>query len=136
MDQDRGGTLEPDVDIELCFMPEQSQVALARSVAAEIACTEGAEPAFVERVRVVAGNLTTALLVLAEREEPVRCAFRVHDSALRLSVSVRGSAAPSPEAKSEHARLLDQLLVPACTFTRRDGRDGVCLVSDAFIPLS
>jgi hypothetical protein len=137
MADERGGPVEPYVDFELCFTAEQSQLALARSVAAEIACTEGAELAYVEQVRLVAGKLTAALLVLADPEEPVRCAFRVLDSEIRLSVSVRGSStAPSPEAKSEHAKLLDELLVPACTCTRRDDSGEVCVVSDAFIPLT
>jgi hypothetical protein len=135
MPDGHGRQPEPYVDVELCFDPHQSQVALARSVAAEVATTGGGERAYVEKVRVVAGKLTAALLVLADREEPVRCAFRMLDAEIRLSVSVRGSPKPSAAAKSEHARLLDELVVPACTFTRPDENGCVQVVSDAFIPM-
>ena len=129
-----GTSPAPYVDIELSFAPVQGQVALARSVAAEIACAEGAERAYVETVRAVAGKLTNALLVLADPAARVRCCFRVLDAEIRLSVSVRGLPQPSPEAKAHHARLLDELAVPACTFTQADDDGTLCVVSDAFIP--
>jgi hypothetical protein len=128
-------TAAPYVDIELCFDADQGQVTLARSVAAEIAHREGAERAYVEKVRQVVGRLTCALLVLAEHGAKVHCLFRVLESQVRVSVSVRGSQRPSPEAKSEHARLLDHLIVSASTYTRRDDSGGFSVVSDAFIPL-
>lgn len=128
-------TSTPYVDIELCFDADLGQVTLARSVAAEIAHREGAERAYVEKVRHVVGRLTYALLLVAERGADMRCLFRVLEHQIRVSVSVRGSERPTPEAKSEHARTLDQLLVSASTFTRPDDAGGFSVVSDAFIPI-
>jgi len=125
----------PFVDIELCFDARQSQVSLARSVAAEIAQREGAEVAYVEKVRHVAGMLAGALVVLAEDDTQVRCLFRVLDGEIRVRASVESGAFPSPEAKGEHARLLDQLLVSASTFTRPNHVNGLTVISDAFVPL-
>ncbi len=128
-------TTSPYVDIELCFDAELGQVTLARSVAAEVASREGAEPLYVEKVRSVVGRLTTAVVVLGEQGTQVRCLFRVLDHQVRVSISVRGSRRPSPEAKSEHARLIDQLGVSSSTFTRPDDAGGFSVVSDAFIPI-
>lgn len=124
----------PYTDIELSFDADRSQVSLARSVAAEIAQGEGAEPRYVEKVRVVAGSVAAALVLLADDDAQVRCLFRVLESEIRLSFSVRGQERPSPEAKSEHARLLDQLIVSASTITVPNELGGFDVVSDAFIP--
>jgi len=125
----------PYVDIELCFDARQRHVSLARSVAAEIAQREGAGIAYVEKVRHVAGMLTGALVVLAEDDTQVHCLFRVLDGQIRVRASVESAAFLSPEAKGEHARLLDQLLVSASTFTHPNDANGFTVISDAFVPL-
>jgi len=125
----------PFIDIELCFDADQSQVALARSVAAEIAVHEGAECAYVEKVRHVVGMLVGALVVLADDDTQVRCLFRMLDGELRVRAAVESAPFPSAEAKGEHARLLDQLLVSASTFTHPHDEGGFTVVSDAFVPL-
>lgn len=126
----------PYVDIELCFDADHSQVSLARSVAAEIALREGAELTYVEKVRHVVGMLTGALVVMADDDTRVRCLFRVLDGEIRVRAAVESAPFPSPEAKGEHARLLDQLLVSASTFTHPNDANGLTVVSDAFIPLA
>jgi hypothetical protein len=123
------------VDIELCFAADLGQVVLARSIAAEIAHRDGAGPRYVEKVRLVVGTLTAAVIPLAAEGAQVCCLFRVLESEIRVCISARGRLAPSPEAKSEHARLLDQLVVSASTFTRPDDDGGFSVVCDAFIPL-
>jgi hypothetical protein len=125
----------PYTDIELCFDADHSQVALARSVAAEVALHEGAEPAYVERVRHVVGMLVCALVVLAHDDTQVRCLFRMLDGEIRVRAAVQSAPFPSAEAKGEHARLLDQLLVSASTFTHPNDEGGFTVVSDAFVPL-
>jgi len=125
----------PYTDIELCFDAQQSQVALARSVAAEIAAREGAELGYVEKVRHVVGMVIGALVVLAGEDTQVRCLFRTLDGEIRLRASVESAPFPSPEAKGEHARLLDQLLISASTFTHPHESGGFTVVSDAFVPL-
>jgi hypothetical protein len=127
--------LTPYSDIELCFDAEHNQVALARSVAAEIAVREGAECAYVEKVRHVVGMLTCALVVLADDDTQVRCLFRVLEGEIRVRASVESVPFPSPEAKGEHARLLDQMIVSASTFTRPNESGGFTVVSDVYIPL-
>jgi hypothetical protein len=126
----------PYTDIELCFDAEQSQLSLARSVAAEIALHEGAEVGYVEKVRHVVGMMVGALVVLADDEAQVRCLFRMLDGELRVRAAVESAPFPSPEAKGEHARLLDQLLVSASTFTRPNEEGGFTVVSDVFVPLA
>jgi len=126
----------PYTDIELCFDAAQSQVSLARSVAAEIAMREGAELAYVERVRHVVGMLVGALVVLADGDTDVRCLFRMLDGEIRVRASVESAPFPSPEAKGEHARLLDQLLVSASTFTHPHEDGALMVVCDAFVPLA
>lgn len=125
----------PYTDIELCFDAQQSQVSLARSVAAEIAAREGAEVGYVEKVRHVVGMVTGALVALADDDTQVRCLFRMLDGEIRLRASVVSVPCPSPEAKGEHARLLDQLLISASTFTHPNESGGFTVVSDAFVPL-
>lgn len=125
----------PYADIELCFDADQRQVTLARSVAAEVAEREGAEHGYVEKVRHVVGMLVSGLIVLADEDVKVHCLFRVLGCEIRVRVSVRGAPRPAPEAKSEHARLLDQLIVSASTFTTSNDCGGFDVVSDAFIPL-
>jgi hypothetical protein len=133
----RGATQlsSPYTDIELCFDAQQSQVSLARSVAAEIVAREGAEPCYVEKVRHVVGMITGALVVLAHDDTQVQCLFRTLDGEIRVRASVESAPFPSPEAKGEHARLLDQLLVSASTFTHPNESGGFTVVSDAFVPL-
>jgi hypothetical protein len=131
----RGTARTPYVDIELSFEPDQSQVPLVRSVAAEAARTEGAASGYVEKVRMVAGQLTSALVPIADRQAPAHCLLRVLESEIRVSVAVRGRRTPSPDAKSEHARLLDQLAVSATTFTMPEDAGGFSVVSDACIPI-
>jgi serine/threonine-protein kinase RsbW len=126
---------DPYMDVELCFEADPSQLPLARSVAAEVAQREAVDSAYVEKVRHVVGMLAAALIALADRDTKVRCLFRILESEVRVRVSVDGAARPSPEAKSEHARLLDQLLVSASTFTHPNGSGGLSVVSDAFIPI-
>lgn len=128
-------TSAPYMDIELSFEADPAQVTLARSVAAEVAQREGAEHHYVEKVRMVVGTLASALVVLAEKDAQMSCLFRVLESELRVCMSVRGAATPSPEAKSEHARLIDQLIVSASTFTMPDGVGAFSVVSDAVIPI-
>lgn len=123
-------------DIELCFDADQSQVSLARSVAAEVAAREGAEAAYVEKVRHVVGMLAGALVVLADDDTQMRLLFRLLDGEVRVRVSVESAPFPSPEAKGEHARLLDQLLVSTSTFTHPHEGGGLMVVSDAFVPLA
>lgn len=125
----------PYVDIELCFDARQSQIPLARSVAAEIAVREGVEQAYVEQVRRVVGMLTGALVVLAEDDTQVRFLFRVLDSEIRVHASVESAPLPSPDAKAEHARLLDQLLVATNIFTHPNERGGLTVVADTILPL-
>lgn len=125
----------PYRDVELCFDADLSQLSLVRAVAAETAQREGVDSCYVEKVRHVVGMLSAALIALAERETQVRCLMRVLESEVRVRVSVDGSIRPSPEAKSEHARLLDQLIVSASTFTRPYRSGGFQVVSDAFIPV-
>lgn len=131
----RGAARTPYVDIELSFEADHSQVPLVRSVAAEAARTEGAESRYVEKVRLVAGQLTSALVPLADRQAPAHCLLRVLESEIRVSVAVRGTRTPSADAKSEHARLLDQLVVSATTFTLPEDSGGFSVVSDAYIPI-
>ena len=125
----------PYTDIELCFDAEHSQVSLARSVAAEIALHEGAEPAYVEKVRHVVGMLVDALVVLADDDTQVRCLFRMLDGEVRVRAAVESVPFPSAEAQGEHARLLDQLLVSASTFTHPTDGGGFTVVADAFVAL-
>jgi hypothetical protein len=125
----------PYTDIELCFDAQQSQVSLARSIAAEIAAREGAQVGYVERVRHVVGMVTGALVALADDGTQVRCLFRMLDGEIRLRASVVSVPSPSPEAKGEHARLLDQLPISASTFTHPNEAGGFTVVSDAFVPL-
>lgn len=128
-------TSAPYMDIELCFDADRSQVALARSVAAEVAHREDVEPEYVEKVRHVTGTLISALVVLARPNTQMQCLFRVLDGEIRICVSVPGVPDPSAAAKSEHARMLDHLVVAASTFTTPDGSGGVSVVSDAFVPV-
>jgi hypothetical protein len=128
-------SLAPYMDIELCFDADQSQLSLVRSVAAEVAHREGARTSGVETLRHVASMMSAALIALADRDAEVHCLFRVLDGEIRLSVSVEGAARPSPEAKAEHARLLDQLIVSASTFTQPNDSGGFNVVSDAFVGL-
>jgi hypothetical protein len=125
----------PYVDIELCFEAGEDELTLVRSVAAEIAKREGVQWAYVERVRSVVGQLTTALLPLAVEHARVRCLFRVLESQIRVTVSVPGCLRPTPEAKSDHARRLDRMTVSTNTRTLRHGADGLTVVADALIPL-
>ena len=125
----------PYSDIELCFDAEQSQLSLARSVAAEIALHEGGDVGYVEKVRHVVGMVVGALVVLADDEAQVRCLFRMLDGELRVRAAVESTPGPSPEAKAEHARLLDQLFVSASTFTRPNEDGAFTVVSDVFVPL-
>jgi hypothetical protein len=124
----------PYTDVELCFDADPCQLPLARAVAAEIAECEGVDTDYVEKVRHVVGMLGAAHIALAESDTRVRCLFRILESQVRVRVSVDGSARPSPEAKSEHARLLDQLIVSASTLTHPNDSGGFSIVSDAFIP--
>jgi serine/threonine-protein kinase RsbW len=132
------GTVEaltPYADIELCFDAARSQVPLARSVAAEVAKREGAGCGYVEKVRLVVGTLVSALVLVADERSKVSCLFRVLESEIRVRMSVPRSPAPAPTARSEHARMLDQLVTPASTFTTEDERGGLTVVSDAWIPV-
>jgi hypothetical protein len=124
----------PYVDIELCFEAGEDQLTLVRSVAAEIARREGVQRAYVERVRTVVGQLTTALMALAEGDAQVRCLFRVLESEIRVRVSVPGCPRPTPEAKSQHARVLDRMTVSTSTVTLPHEDGGFMVVSDAFVP--
>jgi hypothetical protein len=124
----------PYVDIELCFEAEEDQITLVRSVAAEIAKREGVQRGYVERVRTVVGQLIEALMPLARSHARVRCLFRVLESQIRVRVSVPGCPRPTPEAKSEHARLLDRMAVCSSTVTLPDGDGGFFVVTDAFVP--
>ena len=124
----------PYTDVELCFDADARQLPLARAVAAEIAECEGVDSDYVEKVRHVVGMLGAAHIALADSDTRVCCLFRILESQVRVRMSVDGLARPSPEAKSEHARLLDQLIVSASTFTHPNDSGGFRVVSDAFIP--
>ena len=124
----------PYTDIELCFEADPRQLPLARAVAAEIAGCEDVDTDYVDKVRHVVGMLSAAHIALADSDTQVCCLFRVLESQVRVRVSIDGSARPSPEAKSEHARLLDQLVVSASTFTHPNDSGGFSVVSDAVIP--
>lgn len=125
----------PYRDIELCFRAERGHLALARSVGAEIAQRETSDTEIVERVRLAVGTVVSAHMLLADEHEEVRCLFRVMESQIRVNVSVRGLVTPTPEAKAQHARLLDQVLVSASTITVPDERGGLTVVTDALIPV-
>ena len=126
---------DPYMDVELCFDADPTQLPLARSVAAEVAQREAVDSGYVEKVRHVVGMLAAALIAVADPDTQVRCLFRILESEVRVRVSVDGSSRPSPEAKSEHARLLDQLIVSASTFTHANDSGGLSVVTDAFIPV-
>jgi hypothetical protein len=131
----RARTQTPYVDVELYFEPHRSQVPLVRSVAAETARTEGAGNRYIEKVRLVAGTLASAMVPLADRNAPACCLLRVLESEIRVRIAVHGVRSPTPEAKSEHARLLEELAVSATTFTTPDPAGGFDVVSDAYIPI-
>lgn len=125
----------PYVDVELRFEADRSLVALARSVAAEVAKREGAGSGYVEKVRLTVGTLASAFVLVADEQSTVSCLFRVLEAEIRVRVSVPARTRTTPAAKSEHARLLDQLVVPARTFTAPGEDGGVSVVSDACIPV-
>jgi hypothetical protein len=125
----------PYVDVELCFDADRGLVPLARSVAAEVAKKEAAGLGYVEKVRLVVGTLASALVVIAAERAQVRCLFRVLEAEVRVRVSVPGSARTTQAARSEHSRLLEQVVVPSGTYTMPDEDGGYHVVSDAFIPV-
>jgi hypothetical protein len=124
----------PYTDVELCFDADPCQLPLARAVAAEVEGCEDVDSDYVDKVRHVVGKLGAAHIALADSDTRVCCLFRILESQVRVRVSIDGSARPSPDAKSEHARLLDELIVSASTFTHPNDSGGFSVVSDAFIP--
>ncbi len=125
----------PYVDVELCFDADLRHIPLARSVSAEVAEREGADVAYVERVRHVTGQVAAALVVVADDEATVECLLRVLDGQIRLHMCVAARRTPGPESTAEHARLLDQLIVSASTITAPGPDGGYSVACDAFIPL-
>jgi hypothetical protein len=127
-------TWGPFVDVELCFTADRGLVAVARSVAAEVAKREGAGRGYVEKVRLVVGTLASAFVLVTDERSTVRCLFRVLDAEIRVRVSAPTGTA-TPAAESEHEQLLDQLIVPASTFTMPDQDGGTSVICDACVPV-
>jgi hypothetical protein len=84
----RKGRAHPRARIELTITADHGLETLVRSVAAEIADGEGADPPCVQQASDAAGGMVQGLLVDAATDTHLRCRFSIYDRAMHLHFSM------------------------------------------------